>query len=147
MNVMPQKNLAEDKKRTVMLSAEIADMLDAYAKAEGISRDLAARQLIRDGLEGATQTGFLPVLKGKSQKILDSIVRSGKRGIDAERLADIVYDNDPSGGPLHALGSIRVLICRVNKHHLKNSGYRIKGEHSGGGAFGRYRLMKCEATA
>lgn len=50
---MTEKNLAEDKARTVTLSAEIADMLDAYAKAEGITRDLAARQLIRDGLEAA----------------------------------------------------------------------------------------------
>jgi hypothetical protein len=53
MTASPQKNLAEDKQRTVTLSAEIVDMLDAYAKAEGITRDLAARQLIRDGLEAA----------------------------------------------------------------------------------------------
>lgn len=50
---MTEKNLAEDKQRTVTLSADVAEMLDAYAKAEGITRDLAARQLIRDGLEAA----------------------------------------------------------------------------------------------
>lgn len=53
MTASPQKNLPEDKSRTVTLSAEVAAMLDAYAKAEGITRDLAARQLIRDGLEAA----------------------------------------------------------------------------------------------
>lgn len=50
---MTEKKLPEDKSRTVTLSAEIAEMLEAYAKAEGITRDLAARQLIRDGLEAA----------------------------------------------------------------------------------------------
>lgn len=50
---MTEKNLREDKDRTVTLSAEVADMLDAYAQAEGITRDLAARQLIRDGLEAS----------------------------------------------------------------------------------------------
>jgi hypothetical protein len=53
MTQQAQKNLPEDKTRTVTLSAEVADMLDAYAKVEGITRDLAARQLIRDGLEAA----------------------------------------------------------------------------------------------
>lgn len=107
MTDSPQKNLAQNKDRTVALSAEIADMLDAYAKAEGITRDLAARQLIRDGLEGATHAGGLPVLKGKS----------------------------------------RVLIHNANKRHLRPAGYEIKGEHTGHGAFGRYRLLKCEAVA
>jgi hypothetical protein len=53
MTESAQKNLAGDKQRTVTLSAEVAEMLDAYAKAEGITRELAARQLIRDGLEAA----------------------------------------------------------------------------------------------
>lgn len=144
---MTEKNLPEDKQRTVTLSAEVAEMLDAYAKAEGISRDLAARQLIRDGLEGATHAGALPVLKGKSRKILDSIVRAGKRGISGEQLVDIVYGDDPNGGPLTAAGCLRVLICHANKRHLRPIGYQIKGEHTGHGAFGRYRLMKCEVPA
>lgn len=144
---MTEKNLAEDKTRTVALSAEIADMLDAYAKAEGITRELAARQLIRDGLEGATHAGCLPVLKGKSRKILDSIVRSGKRGINGEQLVGVVYGDDPNGGPLTASNCLRVLIHNANKRHLRPIGYQIKGEHTGHGAFGRYRLVKCEVPA
>lgn len=143
---MTEKNLAEDKQRTVTLSADVADMLDAYAKAEGITRDLAARQLIRDGIEGGAQ-GVLPTLKGKSQRILDGVVRAGKHGIDGERLLGIVYGDDPDGGPLTAPVSLRTLIYKANRNHLKPAGYKIKGEHTGHGAFGRYRLVKCEVPA
>lgn len=147
MSGLPSKNLAEDISRTVTLSADLIVMLEAYAKAEGITRDLAARQLIRDGLEGATHAGGLPVLKGKSRTILDSIVRSGKRGINCEQLVGIVYGDDPNGGPLTASNCLRVLIHNANKRHLRPVGYQIQGEHTGHGAFGRYRLVKCEASA
>lgn len=144
---MTEKNLAEDKQRTVTLSAEVAAMLDAYAKAEGITRDLAARQLIRDGLEGATHAGCLPVLKGKSRKILDSVVKAGRVGIDGDRLLNIVYGDDLDGGPLWAQQSLYGLIHHANQRHLKPAGYLIKGEPTGHGAFGRYRLVKCEVSS
>lgn len=47
------KVLRGDKERTVTLSSDLIDMLGEYAAAEGITRDAAARQFIRDGLEGA----------------------------------------------------------------------------------------------
>jgi SOS-response transcriptional repressor LexA len=47
------KILGGDISRTVILSADLITKLDAYAKAEGITRDLAAGQFIRDGLEAA----------------------------------------------------------------------------------------------
>lgn len=145
---MTEKNLAQDKQRTVILSADLVDKLDAYAAAEGISADLAARQFIRDGLEAASlPMSGLPILKGKTRKILEYVAKSGKRGINAETLVEMVYDDDRDGGPLYAIESLRVLICRVNKHHLKPAGYQIKGEHSGYGAFGNYRLVRREVAA
>lgn len=144
---MTEKNLPEDKSRTVTLSAEIVAMLDAYAKAEGITRDLAARQLIRDGIEGMAVAGCLPRLKGKSQRILDIVVKAGKGGIDSERLLGIVYADDVDGGPLCAQKSLHTLISNANRRYLKAAGYQIKGERTGHGAFGRYRLMKCEVPA
>jgi hypothetical protein len=144
---MTEKNLAEDKSRTVTLSAEIVDMLDAYAKAEGITRDLAARQLIRDGLEGMAAAGCLPPLKGKSKKLVDRVVRAGKQGIFGDQLLCAVYADEQDGGPLWAQKSLYRLISNANRRYLKAAGYQIKGEPAGHGAFGRYRLVKLEALA
>lgn len=47
------KVLREDKGRTVTLPDDLIELLDRYTAAEGITRELAVRQFIRDGLEGA----------------------------------------------------------------------------------------------
>lgn len=144
---MTEKNLPEDKQRTVTLSAEVAEMLAAYAKAEGITRDLAARQLIRDGLEGMAAIGLLPKIRGKSGKILDAVARAGKAGIPSDRLLDLLYADDADGGPLCAMKSMHTLISYSNRRYLLSAGYRIQGERTGGGAPGSYRLVKLEVLA
>jgi hypothetical protein len=89
----------------------------------------------------------VPALKGKSRKIFEFVRKAGKAGILSDRLVDLVYQDDPNGGPLSAVASVHVLICRVNRVYLKPAGYVIKGEHTGGCAFGRYRLVRLEAAA
>lgn len=56
-------------------------------------------------------------------------LKSATSVLSAEKLADIVYADDPDGGPLNDIGSIRVTVLRLRKegHPIE----RVKGTHGG----------------
>lgn len=58
-------------------------------------------------------------------KIFETVRRSGSRGIMPESLEEIVYADDPNGGPLGARKSIQVSISVLNKT-LVSWGLRIR---------------------
>lgn len=86
----------------------------------------------------------IETLKGRQRQLVDAVWKSGQHGIDFNQLLHVAYGDDPEGGPLWASTSLRVRLRYINKNHLIPHGYMIKSSHTGGGAFGRYRIMKYE---
>ena len=86
----------------------------------------------------------LPVdhLAAQVSPIMAAVIRAVARrpGIGSARLADIVYADDPNGGPDFAVISVRTAICRENKK-LAKSGWAVKADI---GASRGYRLVEVE---
>ncbi len=80
----------------------------------------------------------LPSFGGHQQRILDIVRKRSDRGIGGNEIADLLYADDPNGGPLGAQKVVQTQICFINKK-LRASGVaaRIK---STGGRGGRYFL-------
>jgi hypothetical protein len=60
-------------------------------------------------------------------------------GLTINNLVDLVYGDDPNGGPLTAPRSLNVLAHRANKQ-LRAQGYQIKSAWLGRGAI--YQLVR-----
>lgn len=70
-------------------------------------------------------------------KIFEAVRRAGPRGITPESLLNVVYGDDPNGGPLQAHKSVQVSIHKMNDK-LRGWGLRIRS-----GARGQpYKLEK-----
>jgi hypothetical protein len=75
---------------------------------------------------------------GSRRRHLVDAVLAHPDGITSDRIADLIYADDPNGGPEHARRSIWVMINFANKQ-LAAQGYTIK---STGGPGATYRLLK-----
>ncbi len=80
--------------------------------------------------------------------MLDIIYRAGEHGISTDRLVNLVYSDDPNGGPDNAVKSIHVRICRMNKR-LRPLGWLIngRGDHTGVYVLERLRVTPDDAVA
>lgn len=83
-------------------------------------------------------------LKGKKREIFDRVHRSGKRGIMADVLFDVIYSDYADGGPMSGAKVISAYVWRLNKK-IKPFGLRVMGEHSGHGVYSTYRLVNLNA--
>lgn len=67
---------------------------------------------------------WLNGLSGQKRRLGEIILRAGQRGIHFDILIDMLYGDDPEGGPLHARAVLKTVICRLNKQ-LVHFGVRI----------------------
>ena len=75
------------------------------------------------------------------QRLLD-IIGNRPDGISIGDLVELVYADDPDGGPVTALRSVNVMIHKANAQ-LAAQGYQIKAIWLGRGA--RYRLVRSDS--
>lgn len=73
------------------------------------------------------------------QLIVDSVVKAGQHGLHSDRLFNILYGDDPNGGPSTGINTLHVRVWHLNRK-LRTVGYTIKGEYPGKSMNGRYRL-------
>jgi hypothetical protein len=73
-------------------------------------------------------------------RIYEAVAKAGQRGVEIDKIIDFAYADREDGGPLNAMMTVQVTICRVNKM-LK--GHRIKASRKGIGA--RYRVIEVTA--
>lgn len=76
---------------------------------------------------------------GPVRRRLIEILVDRPSGVSVRALADLVYADDPNGGPLAAQRSLNVIAHHANRQ-LATQGYRIRAEWRGRGAF--YRLVR-----
>lgn len=69
------------------------------------------------------------------RRILDLVAR--RPGLSGNEVADVVYQDDPDGGPLYARGTIAVQVKNLNKRILP-LGWRVEGR----AGFHGYRLER-----
>ena len=70
-------------------------------------------------------------LKGKRRILYDAVVKAGTRGVGKERLMDLLYGDDPNGGPESA--SILSSTIRHVNNVLASTGKRIRSTGMGQG--------------
>lgn len=76
--------------------------------------------------------------------IVNAVHKAGKNGILTPRLFDILYSDDPDGGPETGMKTLHTRVHLLNRK-IKPAGYYIRGEHSGGErVYGRYFLYRTE---
>jgi hypothetical protein len=78
-------------------------------------------------------------LEGLMRRIVDALATIYPRSMDMSALVDVVYANDPNGGPESAAGTIRTVIARMRRI-LPRYGWTIPANGGGLGSYGRYRL-------
>jgi DNA-binding response OmpR family regulator len=82
-------------------------------------------------------TDLREVCRGRiSGRVLALLIEAKGRGITAKALVNLVYADDPDGGPLNATPSMKVIICRLRRN-LKPFGWTIPKTHA---QLGVYRL-------
>jgi len=103
-----------------------------------MSPDLPTRRL---RLCPACRRPFPPalVVTGSRRQRLVDILAGRPDGVLVRDLVDLVYADDPDGGPLTAQRSLNVIAHRANTQ-LRSQGYQIKSMWLGRGA--RYRLVR-----
>lgn len=90
--------------------------------------------------------GIEAVMSGGLKKIVETVRRAGRHGIQTERLFHVIYGDDPNGGPETGIKVLHVRISQANRI-LRQHGYEIRGEHTGNrGAYGRYILYSIEGV-
>ena len=103
-----------------------------------MSPDLPARRL---RLCPTCQRPFPPalVVTGSRRQRLVNILADRPDGVPVRDLVDLVYADDPDGGPLTAQRSLNVVAHHANVQ-LRPQGYQIKSTWLGRGA--RYRIVR-----
>jgi DNA-binding response OmpR family regulator len=76
-----------------------------------------------------------------AQRLVDVIAEHSGDALTIKQLVDLVYADDPNGGPLSAQRSLNVIAHHANKQ-LATQGYQIRATHRGAGA--RYELVPLE---
>jgi hypothetical protein len=91
----------------------------------------------------ACQRPFPPplIVRGPIRQRLIEILLNRPDGVALSELVDLIYSDDPAGGPLTARNSLNVIAHRANKQ-LSEQGYRIESTWRGRGA--RYRLVRID---
>jgi hypothetical protein len=79
------------------------------------------------------------IVTGPRRQRLVNILADRPDGVPVRDLVDLVYADDPNGGPLTAQRSLNVIAHRANIQ-LRPQGYQIKSMWLGRGA--RYRLTR-----
>lgn len=74
------------------------------------------------------------------RKIVESLARAYPRAVEKSALIDLLYDDDPQGGPDDPGNVVSTLVCRL-RSKLPNYGWTIPRNKTGAGAYGRYRLV------
>jgi len=89
----------------------------------------------------ACQRPFPPplVVTGPLRQRMVNILAGRPDGVLVRDLVELVYADDPNGGPLTAQRSLNVIAHRANVQ-LRPQGYQIKSMWLGRGA--RYRLVR-----
>lgn len=73
-------------------------------------------------------------LSRRERKIIAAAERAGHIGIPTSHLVDLIYADDPDGGPEGASKVVNVQICRLNKK-LAAVGRRIQATGSVGSVY------------
>lgn len=77
----------------------------------------------------------------QQREILRILVGCYPRDIGVEALIEIIWGNDPDGGPLDPRSVINTQLCRLRPAILKY-GWTIPRRGGGSGNYGRYRLAR-----
>jgi hypothetical protein len=83
------------------------------------------------------------VTGGKQRELIDAVWRAGRYGIKTEQLFQVLYQDDPEGGPGTGHRALHALICYTNRK-LRPQGFIIygDGQRSGrGGPTGVYKMI------
>jgi DNA-binding response OmpR family regulator len=72
-------------------------------------------------------------------RIIDAMVRAYPRSVTRAGLVDVLYFDDPDGGPDSAENIVAVMMVRLRKK-LPPYGWTIPNCRSGSGNYGRYKL-------
>lgn len=75
------------------------------------------------------------------RQIVNLVQRAGDEGIGSDRLFDLLYSDDPNGGPLTGKKCLHVLVWQTNSA-LRAVGMAIHCSRGGRGASGFYRLIQ-----
>lgn len=74
------------------------------------------------------------------RKIVEILGRAYPRSLDKRVLIDLLYEDDPDGGPDDPSNVLTTLVCRL-RSKLPSYGWTIpKNTKAGTGIYGRYRL-------
>ena len=68
------------------------------------------------------------------RRIVAAVERAAHIGIETRDLVDLLYKDEPTGGPERADLVVRVQICRLNKK-LAAIGRRVRGTHGIGAVY------------
>lgn len=76
--------------------------------------------------------------------LVNNVRRAGEWGIATDRLFDLLYADDPNGGPDTGIKVLHVRVSQANRI-LREHGWAIRGEHTGvRHAYGRYVLVRLD---
>ncbi len=84
---------------------------------------------------------FVP-LSPRKRRVIEVLAKAHPRRIPIHDLSDLVYSDDPNGGPDDAPAVLRTTICHINRT-LAAYGWRISGSRKG--MRNGYGLMRVDA--
>lgn len=73
--------------------------------------------------------------------IFDRVQRAGRHGIPSDRLFDMLYANDPDGGPISGKHAMYTRIFHLN-NRLKSVNLIVRAPRAGQGCPAEYRLER-----
>ena len=86
-------------------------------------------------------------LNGNRLEIYKRVLKAGRHGVTSLSLFEMLYGDDPDGGPLSTRNIISVYVCQLN-HRLVPLGQKIVSEgRVGPHIYARYRIENVPARA
>jgi hypothetical protein len=85
-------------------------------------------------------------LSPRRRELLEIVYRAGRYGIATERVIELLYGNDPNGGPENARKTVHIRVCQLNKL-LAPRGWRIYGRGAHNGFYILEKLIATPASA
>ncbi len=138
------------------LAAKVGVCPDTIQRWEASLRDPSAPELYRWAAALGVSIGFasgnvdgrsvdLPSiasipLPSQQARVLEALLKAGKRRTSTAHIVDLLYGAEPNGGPDGATDHVKVLVSKLRRR-LEPCGYGITNERNLG-----YRLTALEAA-
>lgn len=85
-------------------------------------------------------------LEPQMRKIVTALAKAYPRSVSVPAIFDVLYGDDPNGGPDDPRSVVAVRICKL-RTQIEKYGWTVPTNKGGPGSYGRYRLAPVEKAA